>query len=193
MARPIFVLDLEATCWEDLGAYTVDETEIIEIGCVMATPAGEVLDEFGTFVRPVNDPVLSEFCTQLTSITQQDVDQAPVYQEAMRLLDGWVGHRGGIWGSWGNYDFRQFASMEKRYPSHCEFLKKLHVNLKKSWRQTTRHNRTSLRSALKFHGLDFEGTHHRGIDDARNIARLLPLTDYHKILAGVGALQRGNA
>lgn len=192
MAQRIFIVDIEATCWEDRGHYTMHETEIIEIGCVIATTSGEVLDEFGTFVRPVNDPVLSEFCTRLTSITQQDVDKAPVYQDAMRLLDDWINNRDGTWGSWGNYDFREFASMERRYASHCEFLKKLHVNLKKSWRQTTRHSRTGLRSALAFHGIEFEGTHHRGIDDARNVARLLPFIDYHRILAGVGALQRDN-
>ena len=28
--------------------------------------------------------------------------------------------------------------------------------------------------ALKLAGLELDGTHHRGIDDARNIARLLP-------------------
>ena len=32
MARPIFIVDVEATCWEDRGHYTVDQTEIIEIG-----------------------------------------------------------------------------------------------------------------------------------------------------------------
>lgn len=31
-----------------------------------------------------------------------------------------------------------------------------------------------LDQAVKLAGLQFTGTHHRGIDDARNIARLLP-------------------
>jgi len=34
--------------------------------------------------------------------------------------------------------------------------------------------RSGLQAALAFHDLAFEGQHHRGIDDARNIARLLP-------------------
>ena len=68
MAQPIFIVDLEATCWDDRPQYSVDETEIIEIGCVLATPGGMVLDEFSTFVRPVEEPVLSRFCTRLTSI-----------------------------------------------------------------------------------------------------------------------------
>ena len=192
MARPIFIVDLEATCWENRGHYTVDETEIIEIGCVLARPDGTVLDEFYTFVRPVMDPILSDFCTQLTSINQSDVDQAPIYQEAMHLFDAWIAGRAAIWGSWGNYDYREFASVERRFPSNAAFLNMHHVNLKKAWKKTTCHPHAGLRSALAFHGLEFSGTHHRGIDDARNMARLLPFIDYHKILAGVGALQRDN-
>jgi inhibitor of KinA sporulation pathway (predicted exonuclease) len=190
MARPIFIVDLEATCWDDRGHYTVDETEIIEIGCVLATPDGTVLDEFCTFVRPVKDPILSDFCTQLTSIRQSDVEKAPTYQEAMHLFDAWIAARPGIWGSWGNYDYREFSSLERRFPSNADFLCMQHVNLKKAWKKTTGHPRCGLHSALAFHDLEFLGTHHRGIDDARNMARLLPFIDYQRIRAGVGALQR---
>lgn len=38
-----------------------------------------------------------------------------------------------------------------------------------------------LRSALAFHGLEFEGTQHRGIDDALNIVRLVPFIDFDKV------------
>ena len=192
MARPIFIVDVEATCWENRGHYTIDQTEIIEIGCVLATPDGKVLDEFCTFVRPVMDPILSDFCTQLTSINQGEVDEAPSFREAMHIFDAWIAGRPGVWGSWGNYDHRAFASMEQRFLSDATFLGMQHVNLKKAWKKTTGHPRTGLRSALAFHNLEFLGTHHRGIDDARNMARLLPFIDYHRILAGVGALQRGN-
>jgi len=39
--------------------------------------------------------------------------------------------------------------------------------------------------ALKLCGLPLEGTHHRGIDDARNIARMLPWIVGDKALAPV--------
>ena len=32
--------------------------------------------------------------------------------------------------------------------------------------------------ALEFHGLALEGHHHRGVDDAQNIVRLLPFMDW---------------
>lgn len=187
-ARPFFIVDLEATCWDDRICRTVDDMEIIEIGCVLVTQRGVVLDEFSTFVRPKDEPILSEYCTNLTGIRQEDVDRAPTYIEAMRQLDQWMAGRLGIWGSWGNFDHRLFASMEQRYPSNSQFLSMAHVNLKRPWKSTNRTRRTALRAALAHHQLPFVGSPHRGIDDARNIARLMPFIDHYKLLASVGAL-----
>ena len=49
--------------------------------------------------------------------------------------------------------------------------------------------------ALKHCGLPLEGTHHRGIDDARNIARLLPWIVGPKAIQPVvpGALEGDDA
>ncbi|KAJ3556641.1 hypothetical protein NM688_g1912 [Phlebia brevispora] len=39
----------------------------------------ETVDEFRSFVKPVWRPQLSSFCTELTGITQDNVDQAPTF------------------------------------------------------------------------------------------------------------------
>ncbi|MDF1822196.1 MAG: exonuclease domain-containing protein [Alcanivoracaceae bacterium] len=187
-ARPTFIVDLEATCWDDRLSSSIDDMEIIEIGCVLVTREGTILDEFCTFVRPLDEPLLSAYCTSLTGIHQEEVDKAPSYREAMIALDQWMAGRLGIWGSWGNFDQRLFASMECRHPSRSKFLSIDHVNLKRPWKQTNGTRRTALRAALEHHGLNFIGRPHRGIDDARNIARLMPFVDHHKLLAAVGAL-----
>ena len=71
------VVDLEATCWEERGS--PERMEIIEIGAVLlASSRGPAEREHGSFVRPVESPLLSDFCTRLTSIRQQDVDGAPL-------------------------------------------------------------------------------------------------------------------
>jgi len=51
-----------------------------------------------------------------------------------------------------------------------------HLNLKRRFaaRQGLR-KPVGMAGALRKAGLELAGTHHRGIDDARNIARLLPL------------------
>lgn len=78
----LLIVDLEATCWENhiapSGArQSVDEMEIIEFGCVIATRAGKVLDKRSFLVRPRVNPELSPFCQQLTTISQAMVDAAP--------------------------------------------------------------------------------------------------------------------
>lgn len=171
----VVVCDIEATCWVDGQSPPIDEMEVIEIGCVLCDWHGNILDEFSTFVRPVKSPILSAFCTQLTSITQNDVDDAPLFEEAMRLVDTWCANRNGLWASWGNYDRRLLWDQEKRSESRSVFIKMPHVNLKKSWRRSTKcRTHCGLQSALSFHELLFEGTPHRAVSDARNTARLLP-------------------
>lgn len=49
-----------------------------------------------------------------------------------------------------------------------------HLNLKRSFAQARGIKEVGMAQALQLVGLALEGTHHRGLDDARNIARLLP-------------------
>jgi inhibitor of KinA sporulation pathway (predicted exonuclease) len=151
------VVDLEATCCERRNIKK-EEMEIIEIGAVMVhSESLSIVDEFQSFIKPIRHPILTEFCKSLTSISQAQVDRAPTYPEAIALLKNWLsGYSNGVFGSWGDF----------AYP---------HVNLKQlfSDKQGLR-KRHGMAKALTLAGLPLEGTHHRGIDDARNIAKLLP-------------------
>ncbi|WOD12325.1 exonuclease domain-containing protein [Pseudomonas sp. NyZ704] len=80
-----------------------------------------------------------------------------------------------FWCSWGNYDLNHLTAQCALDNADSKLLYLPHLNLKKLWRRTTKQRKkTSLASALAYHGLAFDGQPHRGIDDARNIARLLP-------------------
>lgn len=153
--------------------------EIIEFGCVVSRLDGTIVDSRSFMVRPQIHPELSEFCTQLTSITQSDVDASPVYKEAVPQIDKWLkDYQFYAWGSWGNYDKNQIDAEYRRYNLAPDFFSRPHINIKQRWRQGKVSSRNAgLDNALKYHGLSFEGTHHRGIDDALNIARLLPFIE----------------
>lgn len=176
MRSPAFylVVDLEATC-DDRHAIPRDETEIIEIGAVLIdaaslAPAGELQ----TFVRPVVHRTLTPFCTSLTTITQGDVDGAPRFPEAARRLRDFAAGRDALFCSWGAYDKNQLERDARRHglPSP---LGPEHWNLKEAFATLAGHRRgLGNGAALRAVGLERQGTHHRGIDDARNIARLLP-------------------
>ncbi|MBK9263204.1 MAG: exonuclease domain-containing protein [Polyangiaceae bacterium] len=168
------VIDLEATCDENHRIPRA-QTEIIEIGAVLVdaetlTP----VDEFSTFVKPVVHWKITPFCTRLTSITQADVDAAPTFREAITKLGRFVGGKDARFCSWGDYDRNQFERDASRHGVKLPF-RAGHLNLKKRFSEQLGETESyGMAGALRRVGLRLEGTHHRGIDDARNIARLLP-------------------
>jgi len=185
-ARTLLVVDLEATCWErrttpDGEPQAVHNMEIIELGCALATRDGTLLDSHSFLVRPTRFPQLSEFCTALTSITQSMVDDAPAYPEAIDALNQWLGQPAEdfIWCSWGNYDRLHVEAQSDQAGSTPVLMNYPHLNLKRIWRRTEgQKKKNGLAHALSYHNLTFEGHHHRGVDDARNMVRLLPFMDW---------------
>jgi len=173
------VIDLEATT--DLGGWTTEEMEIIEIGAVLVDEQGRELDHFQHFVQPSRRPQLTAFCRELTHISQADVDGAPTLKQLQPSFEAWLQqHLPGLqgWLSWGNYDRQQFE-VEWRRQQIASCLATLpHFNLKKlfnrQFKSRVGRKQVGLNKALELSGLMFRGTQHRGIDDARNIARLLP-------------------
>jgi len=171
-AKHYLVVDLEATC-DDLGAVPRHEMEIIEIGAVLVDGRSlRPIAEFMTFVRPVLHPELTPFCTELTTITQNDVDAAPTFPDAAARLAAFG--RGALFCSWGAYDRNQLAADCTRH-GIAPPLGPIHWNVKEAYARA-RGSRRGLGTyaALRALGIEPAGTHHRGIDDARNIARTLP-------------------
>lgn len=166
------ILDLEATCWNEKGLKR--KNEIIEIGALRFDAAGEPTGEFSRFVRPVLFPELSDFCRQLTSISQADVDQALPFPEVIRQFKDWagVGTEPYLLCSWGFYDRNQLASDCALHHLDATWLEP-HISLKHQ-HQTIRGltKPMGMAGALWLEGLTLEGIHHRGIDDARNIAKI---------------------
>lgn len=168
------VIDLEATCDRD-HAISKYEMEIIEIGAVLVDAATlEPAGELGTFVRPIRHPKLTAFCTELTTITQADVDGAPLFPEALAALRKLIGDRDALFCSWGDYDRNQLTQDARLHGLKLPFGDR-HLNLKRRFSETQGlPKKLGMGQALRHAGLELQGTHHRGIDDARNIARLLP-------------------
>ncbi len=169
------IIDFEATCC-DKNSIPRAETEIIEVGAVMvAADSLKIVDEFSTFVRPVRHPQLTAFCTELTSITQDQVEAAPVFAEVVLSLRDWADKfQGYFFCSWGDYDRNQLRRECDRNSIPYPFTDD-HINLKKRFSERLGTQRKfGMAGALRKLNIPLDGTHHRGIDDARNIAKLLP-------------------
>ena len=174
------IVDLEASCCDRNGTQANliprHEMEIIEIGAVLlAADSLAIVSEFNTFIRPVRHPRLTSFCTQLTTIQQTDVDQAPLYPVAIQALQRWLApYQPYLFCSWGDYDKNQLAQ-DSAYHQLNFPLTAHHLNIKEQFSRTQKlPKKYGMQTALQLAGLALQGIHHRGIDDARNMARLMP-------------------
>jgi len=180
--RRIVVLDFEATCRR---GEPPDPQEVIELPSVLVDlDRRRVVDAFESFVRPVHHPTLSAFCTELTGITQADVDAADPFAEVFARHQAWLRSHDltdpadfAIL-TCGNWDFRTL------FPKQCEAAGVLladvprcyrrWIDLKVPFAKTLRKKKAGgMVAMLRALDLELEGRHHRGIDDCHNIARIV--------------------
>jgi inhibitor of KinA sporulation pathway (predicted exonuclease) len=170
----VLVVDVEATCW-DGPPPAGQRGEIIEIGvCSLDVESLERHDRRSILVRPEHSEV-SAFCTELTTLTAAQVSTGVSFATACATLRDELGAPQRVWASYGDYDRRQFqrqcADAGVRYPFGSR-----HLNVKTLFalgRGLT--SEVGMDAALRLAGLPLVGTHHRGGDDAWNIAALLAL------------------
>jgi len=167
------IVDVEATCCND-SSFPRHQMEIIEIGAVSVDSASGIIEsEFQAFIRPVRNPILTDFCRELTSISQEQVDEADDYPTTMKPFREWLATLGDYdFCSWGFYDREQFEQ-DSQFHSVAYPFAGAHRNVKIEFSEAIgARKKMGVGGALKRFGLEFEGTPHRGIDDARNIARI---------------------
>lgn len=174
----LIVIDVEATCWNTKPP-DGEESEIIEIGvCVLDVFTGERTRKKSILVRPWRSRV-SAFCTELTTLTQAMVDEGIVFSEACELLRKEYKTHERAWASWGDYDRKMFAAQCQREGIAMPFGP-THINAKHLYSILRGQRRElGMAAALEQMKLPLEGTHHRGGDDAWNIALLLGETLRH--------------
>ncbi|CAK5279572.1 unnamed protein product [Mycena citricolor] len=193
------VLDVEATC--ENGSSFAYPNEIIELPvCLMrwkdrrggTARELEVVAEFRSFVKPTWRPELSDFCQALTGITQGQVDGAPVFASVLRSLRAFLVKHKLIekngkrrmrfcWCSDGPYDIRDFV-VKQCFISQVPFPDWMAGDVLDVRAQVASH---LPREKLPFGNLNipaqlwalslppFQGQLHSGIDDTRNLCRVL--------------------
>lgn len=181
----LVVLDFEATCKP--GAPPVPQ-EVIEFPSVLVSLRdAAVVDSFESFVRPVVHPELDPFCTELTSIRQDDVASAPTFEEVLTRHRSWLGRHGlleaadprrePLFLTCGDWDLGTML------PGQCEAAGIAVTDLPRAYRRWCnvkkvfgaafqRDKGFGMPTMLTSLGLELVGRHHRGIDDCQNIARI---------------------
>ncbi len=168
----ILVIDVEATCWEK-SPPAGEESEIIEIGiCTLDIATRQRLEKESILIKPERSQV-SEFCTKLTTLTQNQVNEGITFSEACTIFKKKYLAKERIWASYGDYDRKQWQrqceSRQIKYP-----FSPSHINVKSLFAIIHKlPKEVGMAEALALLNLPLEGVHHRGGDDAWNIGLIL--------------------
>lgn len=174
-APKYFVIDLEATT-DGNGNKDIDQ-EIIEISGVLVSEDGKLIEngQFSSLVKPINNPILSDFCKNLTHISQENINCTQSFLSVSLDLEYWlwdnhsISLKDLIICSWG--DDKNLLKLE------CKNKNMVYVfgpsrNLALEYKMKFHKNHASLKSALEFFGMKFEGIPHRALADAINTANI---------------------
>ena len=186
----LLILDFEATCQD---GRKIKPQEIIEFPCVLINTRNgfETESIFHKYVRPIHHPIISPFCTQLTGITQDVVSQADTFEKVFIEFKNWLEHEQGLVVSNPESTQQKFCFItcgdwDLRYmlPQQCRVSQvfipgymKSWINIKTSFASSLGLSKLEkpkgLSSMLHQLGMEFEGRPHSGIDDVKNIVRIV--------------------
>ncbi|XP_008292116.1 ERI1 exoribonuclease 2 isoform X2 [Stegastes partitus] len=190
----LIVIDFESTCWREKNNYS---QEIIEFPAVLLnTSTGAVESEFHTYVQPQEHPILSEFCTELTGITQTQVEAGIPLQICLSRFSRWLqnlqlnmkvvfpnkqqrcsaplpSQKLCTFLTWSDWDLGVCLQYEcKRKQLHKPDVLNSWIDLRSTYRLFYDRKPKGLNGALQDLGIQFAGREHSGLDDARNTAQL---------------------
>jgi inhibitor of KinA sporulation pathway (predicted exonuclease) len=167
------IIDVESTCWKTEEEKGDQQSEVIEVG-ISNILKGKIQRLSSIIISPKHSRV-SEFCTSLTTLTQEKVDRGMQPKNAYAKLSKLFVSK--TWASWGDYDLNQLERMFELY-SFPNVLPATHINIRLLFAQkiigseNPKDAPNNPKDAMEKLGMTFKGINHRGDDDAYNIARL---------------------
>lgn len=158
----------------DFEANTDEKKEIIEFPSVVVKDE-EIIDQIQIYVKPTVP--ITEFCTELTGISNETVAEAPDFKTALKMYSTWLSQYLGqpftfiTDGAW---------DLDTCLPNQCKlsgikipgFFREPPINIKKLFKSHTHQRYTNIKSMLDYYGLEMHGRLHSGLDDCINIARV---------------------
>ncbi|KAJ3290381.1 hypothetical protein HK104_006820, partial [Borealophlyctis nickersoniae] len=185
----IIAIDLEATCDENHADPTAlkvprDKGEVIELSyAVVSVPERSIVHQRQNFVRPV-ETQLTPFCTQLTGITEETLQDADTLRAAVEDLISFIQtHPQSTFClmAHGEWDLRYQLPRECRekgialpaqFSVFFDAIRETNRVLSLSAGSPRQANSTSLLGLCKALGVPHEGRVHSGLDDALTVAKI---------------------
>lgn len=179
MIKYLCVLDFEATCHENVIKPTQEIIEFPSVLYKLSDSKIEFISEFSRYVKPVLENKLSLFCTKLTGISTDKVENAEpiekVYKDHFEWLTSNTEHNQEVYivtcGSWDLSVMLPKEISNKKLPIYSVY--KRYINIKDEFERFYKKKAGGMVGMLDHLNIKLEGRHHSGIDDTRNISKIL--------------------
>lgn len=179
------VLDFEATCEKSNQTMNYYQQEIVEFPVHKVNSNNfQTEDVFHSFVKPIINPQLSNYCSSLTGISQVDVDSSPELGAVLEYFDRWMTNnvitsgKSFIFVTSGDWDLKKMLPTEcreKKIPMKSYFTD--YININKSFAYTMgkwpRFGKGRIPAMLALLELAKIGEFHRGVSDCQNIISIM--------------------
>jgi inhibitor of KinA sporulation pathway (predicted exonuclease) len=173
----LFILDFEAQCDNNTK---LDCQEIIEFPVVVIDVKNQTINSkiFHSYVRPTIYPKLFPFCTELTGITQDQVDKGKELAQVLVDFEAFVindfSDSKFTFVTCGDWDLKTCLKNEALYKNiELKTYFEQWINIKRVFADFIKSkHRSSMVEMLSYLDLPLVGRHHSGIDDAKNIAEI---------------------
>ena len=173
----IAVMDLEMTCW-NTGSWDYkprSKMEITEIGIEVLDLDYNVVSTHSETVKPIYYPILSDYCKELTGISQEEIQGSRnLSLVSAKLAEQLPDSKEFVWACWGrDAVWLQDEIVAKSYRTkwkgygHTEFDPRS-INVKLCYGK-----RGGLKKALEFHKLEQVEPAHRALSDAQSTSKLV--------------------
>ena len=182
MSTYICVLDFEATCGGNLKK--IHDREIIQFPSILyeVTTNNKVLhiSDFNEYVKPELHPILTKFCTELTGITQQTVNEADTFVNVYRRHHEWLLENVPDFDNFffltcGQWDLAEMLPCQVRRHPRIKLYScyKKYCDIKKDFGKFYKIKSGGLATMLRILQIKLEGKHHNGFDDCKNTAKIM--------------------
>ncbi|KZV99066.1 hypothetical protein EXIGLDRAFT_726539 [Exidia glandulosa HHB12029] len=191
------ILDFESTCGaKSTSGWDRRKQEIIEFPVLVYNLQTREVDHvFHEYVRPTLQPKLTEFCTDLTGIEQGTVDGADPFIPVWKRFTSFVAEHlpedpaAFAFLTCGGWDLKTMLPMQLAHaealtkgkpPTHSDYgsytvpiYMQRWINIKTRFSSVYGAGAGGMAGMLQYLHLSLEGRHHSGIDDCKNIARIV--------------------
>ena len=177
--RYLLVLDFEANSQKNKRMDPVQE--IIEFPIVVLdTLTNKIVKDklFHYYVKPT-ETKLTPFITELTGITEKMIESGKKLSDVINLCLKFLSENFKndeiCFITCGDFDFKCLARETRFKKINLPSILRRYINIKEVFKTCFGYKETkcSMTDMLKYVDLELDGKHHSGIDDSRNIAKIL--------------------